>query len=257
MFVTTGGRTDDKNIEKAKQAAEHLNLPYVSRQKRSIAHLQKMYGEDCLVIGRKRPELYKVNEAVPFFFHPNVAMLRIKRLQKGELDPFVYAAGIKDGSRVLDCTLGLGADAIVASLIAGKKGIVQGIEENRLLSFVVKEGLEQWSSGSEAIDQSFRRVEVRTANHLDVLQSSPSGSFDVVYFDPMFEDTIAESDGIRSLTYFAAKHELSEETIEEAKRVAKQRVVLKDHFRSDRFARFGFQVIVRKTSKFHFGCIDV
>ncbi|RFU60032.1 class I SAM-dependent methyltransferase [Bacillus sp. V59.32b] len=257
MFVTTGGRTDDKTIEKAKQAAEHLDLPYVPRLKRSVAALQRIHGGDCLVIGRQRLELYKVNQAEPFFFHPNVAMLRIKRLLKGEQDPFVYAAGIQNGSSVLDCTLGLGADAIVASFVAGKNGIVQGIEESSLLSFVVKQGLEEWSSGNEAIDQAIRRVIVKTSNHLDVLRSISAGSFDVVYFDPMFEENIVGSDGIRSLTYFAVKDELLAETIEEAKRVAKQKVVLKDHFRSERFARFGFQVIVRKTSTFHFGYIDV
>ncbi|CAH0347378.1 class I SAM-dependent methyltransferase [Bacillus sp. CECT 9360] len=257
MFVTTGGRTDDKTIEKAKQAAEYLDLRYVPRLKRSVASLQRIHGGDCLVIGRQRLELYKVNQAEPFFFHPNVAMLRIKRLLKGKPDPFVYAAGIQNGSSVLDCTLGLGADAIVASFVAGKNGNVQGIEENPLLSFVVEEGLEEWSSGNEAIDHALRRVIVKTSNHLDVLRSCSTGSFDVVYFDPMFEENIAESDGIRSLTYFAARDELLAETIEEAKRVAKQKVVLKDYFRSERFARFGFQVIVRKTSKFHFGYIDV
>lgn len=257
MFVTTGGRTDDKTIKKAKQAAGQLDLPYITRLKRSVAELQKIYGGDCLVVGRQKLELYKLNQNEPFFFHPNVAMLRIKRLLKGETDPFVLAAGIQSGSTVLDCTLGLGADAIVASFVTGESGFVQGIEENQLLSFVVKEGLEKWSSGNEAVDQALRRVRVRTSSHLDVLRSCETGSLDVVYFDPMFEESITESDGIRSLTFFAAKDELSAAAIEEAKRVAKQRVVLKDHYRSDRFARFGFEVLVRKTSKFHFGYIDV
>ena len=57
----------------------------------------------------------------------------------------------------------------------------------------------------------------------------------------MFEESILESDGIRTLTHFAVTHSLTEEIIEEAKRVARNRVVLKDHFRSLRFEQFGFQ----------------
>lgn len=256
MFVTTAGRTDPETVQRAEHAAKHLKLPYIPRMKRSVAELQKIYSGDCLVVGRERLDLYKENTNEPFFFHPNVAMLRIKRLLNGEEDPFIFAAGILEGSTVLDCTLGLGADAIVASFTAGDNGIVEGIEESPLLGFVVGEGLETWQSGSDVIDRALRRIKVRISNHLDVLKSSKENSFDVVYFDPMFEETITESNGIKPLTYFAAHNDLSAELIDQAKRVAKQRVVLKDHFRSQRFARFGFQVIVRKTSKFHFGYIE-
>lgn len=256
MFVTTGGRTDPETVQRAEYAARQLQLPYIPRMKRSIATLQITYGGDCLVVGRQRLELYKAHQPDPFFFHPNVAMLRIKRLLKGEEDPLIFAAGIKEGSTVLDCTLGLGADAIVASFVSGENGKVQGVEESPLLAFVVEKGLETWHSGSEAIDRSLRRIKVNTSNHLEVLKSSKDNSFDVVYFDPMFEETITDSNGIKPLTYFASGESLTEELIDQARRVAKERVVLKDHFRSDRFARFGFQVLVRKTSKFHFGYIN-
>ncbi|MDQ0217982.1 hypothetical protein ELQ35_10975 [Peribacillus cavernae] len=257
MFVTTAGRTDSELIAQARKAAGDLHVPFIPRFKRSVAEMQKIYSGDCLVVGRQRLDLYKMNHNEPFFFHPNVAMLRIKRLLKGEEDPYIFTAGIETGSSVLDCTLGLGADAIVASFVAGEYGTVEGIEESPLLSYVVKRGLEEWQSGNEIIDHALRRVKVRPSNHLDVLKSCSDANFDVVYFDPMFEKSITESDGLRSLTHFASGHDLSEEIIEEAKRVAGRRVVLKDHFRSRRFTKFDFRVIVRKTSKFHFGYIDV
>jgi hypothetical protein len=42
----------------------------------------------------------------------------------------------------------------------------------------------------------------------------------------------------------------------EAVRVAKKRVILKDHYKSTRFVKFGFQVLRRKTAKFHFAFIE-
>ncbi|PLT34947.1 class I SAM-dependent methyltransferase [Bacillus sp. V5-8f] len=257
MFVTTAGRTDQESIAKARHTASELKVPYIPRHKRSVAQLQKMYTGDCLVVGKDRLDLYKEMHKEPFFFHPNVAMLRIKRLLKGEEDPYVCAAGLHSGSTVLDCTLGLGSDAIVASIVTGEGGKVRGIEENPLLAYVVKRGFETYLSGIPLIDQALRRIEVLAGDSLDLLKSCDDKSFDVVYFDPMFEESIIESNGIRPLTNFAYTNELTEELFGHAKRVARKRVVMKDHFRSQRFERFNFQVNVRKTSKFHFGYIEI
>ncbi|MGQ0516376.1 class I SAM-dependent methyltransferase, partial [Bacillus sp. D-CC] len=77
-----------------------------------------------------------------------------------------------------------------------------------------------------------------------------------VYLDPMFEETVIESDGIKGLKHFALYHDITDETIAEAKRVARKRVVLKDHFRSSRFEKHNFHVYKRKSAKFHFGVVD-
>ena len=81
-------------------------------------------------------------------------------------------------------------------------------------------------------------------------------SVDVVYFDPMFDENIIESNGIRELTHLAATHSLTDKILQEAKRVARKRVVLKDHYRSPRFEQFSFNVCKRKTAKFHYGYIE-
>ena len=72
----------------------------------------------------------------------------------------------------------------------------------------------------------------------------------------MFEENITESDGIKGIKGFAIYESLSEETVHHAYRVAKERVVLKDHYLSLRFKKFGFDVQVRKTAKFHFGILE-
>ncbi|AZV43984.1 class I SAM-dependent methyltransferase [Peribacillus asahii] len=258
MFITTAGRTDKQSIELAQQVGRELDIPYVARCKRSVKAVQEAEnGADCIVYGKNRIELHRFGEQAPFFFHPNVAMIRIKRLLQGESDPYLVAGNITAGSTVLDCTLGLGADAIVASFAVGDCGRVVALEDNRFLAFLVAHGLHTWEDGENSIIQAMRRVEVKCMHHFEALKQMADNSFDVVYFDPMFEESILESDGIRTLTHFAVTHSLTEAIIEEAKRVARNRVVLKDHFRSLRFEQFGFQALKRKTAKFHYGFLQV
>ncbi|KWW22367.1 MULTISPECIES: class I SAM-dependent methyltransferase [Peribacillus] len=258
MFVTTVGRADKETAMLAKRVAEELKIPYIARKKRSVRDIQCDNGEeDCLVYGKNRMELYRCNEKEPFFFHPNLAMIRIKRIIRGENDPFLFAGEITAGSSVLDCTLGLGSDAIVASYAVGALGRIVATEGNRYLALLVEHGLKTWSDAEEKMMEAMRRIEVIHGDHYDMLKTMPDNHFDVVYFDPMFEETISESNGIKGLTHFAEGKGLSFELMEQAKRVARKRVVLKDHFRSSRFEEFGFEVQKRKTSKFHFGYISV
>jgi Putative SAM-dependent methyltransferase len=257
MFITTATRTDPQMIEEAIEIAEKLDVPYVRRKKKSINHLQNELNSNCLVVYKNRLELFEKGSSYPFFFHPNSAMFRIKRLLKGEHDPFADAAMLSKGMTVLDCTLGLASDSIVASYLVGENGQVTGIEGQKYLAYIVKNGLRSWDSGIPVMNAAMERVSVIHSNALDYLRSLPGESVDCVYFDPMFEESILESYGIKALVQFAIHDDLNEEIIEEALRVAKSRVVLKDHYQSNRFEKFGFQAIRRKSSKFHFGFIEI
>ena len=90
---------------------------------------------------------------------------------------------------------------------------------------------------------------------LDYLKQQYNDSVDVVYFDPMFEETIDASTGLQSIQRMADYSGLTNELIEEAKRVAKKRVVLKAHFRSPMFETYGFMRCIRPSSTSHFGVI--
>ena len=257
MFLTTAGRTDEESIQYAHTLAHQLDIPFVARRKRSIKATQAAEnGDDCIVYGKNRIELHRFQGEEPFFFHPNLAMVRIKRIMNGESDPYLVAGDISTGSTVLDCTLGLGADAIVASFAVGESGKVVALEDNRFIAYLVAHGLKTWEDGDDRILQAMRRIEVKQIHHYEALKQMADHSVDVVYFDPMFDESILESNGIRELTHLAATHSLSEKIIQEAKRVARKRVVLKDHFRSPRFEQFGFNVCKRKTAKFHYGYIE-
>ncbi|HYK71655.1 MAG TPA: class I SAM-dependent methyltransferase [Pseudoneobacillus sp.] len=256
MFVTTAGRTNQHMVEQAKLMAADLEVPFIDRKKRSVELLQKLYNDTCMVVGKERLELFPLGEAEPFFFHPNSAMFRIKRLQRGEHDPFIEACQLQDGMSFLDCTLGLASDSIVASYQVGSKGKVIGLEAEKYLSYLVRAGLNTWNSEVPVIDEAMRRIEVKHTYCYEYLKKLPSNSVDIVYFDPMFEESILESDGIQALSHFAVYDTFLEQWITEALRVSKKRVVLKDHYQSERFKQFGFQQIHRKTAKFHFGILD-
>ncbi len=159
MFITTAGRTNLLMIEKAVKTAKELDIPYLPRYKKSVKFLQELHNDDCIVVGKSRLELYPYGESEPFFFHPNSAMFRIKRLMNGEHDPFLEACGLKEGMRVLDCTVGLASDSIISSYAVGEMGEVIGAEANRYLAFLVKEGLKDWDSHSDEMNDAMRRIQ--------------------------------------------------------------------------------------------------
>jgi len=75
--------------------------------------------------------------------------------------------------------------------------------------------------------------------------------------DPMFTEEIKEASNFSPVRGAANKSQLTEEWVKEAKRVASKAVVLKAHFRSADFERFGFTRRVRPNTKFHFGVINL
>ncbi|RSK27307.1 protein-L-IsoD(D-D) O-methyltransferase [Bacillus sp. HMF5848] len=257
MIVTTSQRTNDTIIAYAHRIAEAFKVKYVPRNKESLKKIQDFYNDDVFVVSKERFELYSKTSDQPFFFHPSSAMFRIKRLISGGHDSFICAARIERNMSVLDCTLGLGSDSIVAAYVTGERGTVTGIEKNSVIAFIVREGFKTWSDGVPVIQESMRSIEVVNSDNLDFLKNSPSNSYDVVYFDPMFETLIEGSVGIEGLKSFASYNDLTHDHIIEAKRVARHRVVLKDHWKSNRFELLGFKVQKRPTSLFHYGTIDL
>ena len=256
MIVTTAGRTNKAMTQLAQNIARQLNVPFVDRHKKSIKQMHAEKNSDCIVIGKERFEWHSIQSDEPIFFHPNSAAFRAKRILRGETEPFLQATKLTTSMSFLDCTLGLASDSIIASLVTGDSGTVVGIEYNYFLSFLVKTGLQQWDTGLEEVNYAMNRIIVENDNHANYLEKLTSDSFDVVYFDPMFETEIAESSGISPLKKIATYSNLNESLVEEALRVARKRVVLKDHWKSDKFEKYGFTVQKRKTAKFHYGVLE-
>lgn len=112
----------------------------------------------------------------------------------------------------------------------------------------MRTGLHSWETGIEELQAAMRRIQVKNGDCFEHIKQLPDNSVDVVYFDPMFHEPVETSDGIAPLRDLAEDSVLHEGCINEAVRVARKSVVLKDHWKSPRFEQFGFNVMKRKNS---------
>ena len=124
------------------------------------------------------------------------ARLRVSGLRAGSADRLVNVAGLRAGDSMLDCTCGLGADAIVAAHAVGESGIVVTLESSAMLAAMVSHGMKHYDDGFALLVRAMRRVAVINAEYQGVLPLLSEGSWDVVYFDPMFVSTIDEAKGL-------------------------------------------------------------
>lgn len=255
-IVTTAGRPDNISETLAKKACESLQIDFIPRNKRSVATICKEYNANVIVAGKNRFEYYAKGANAPFFFHPNSAAFRLKRVARGEADPMLEACRLEVGYSFLDCTLGIGSDSMLAAFAVGETGKVVGIESNENIAFIVARGIETYDTTELPLTSCMRQIEVVHADAVTYLKQQQDNSFDVVYMDPMFEETIEESNNFEVLRKAGDHTSLTEEWISEALRVAKQRVVLKGHFKSTLFEQFGFKRDIRLSAKFHYGVIE-
>ena len=255
--VTTAGRTNEEYILKAKEISKDLNLLYIKRQKKSVSTIQIEQHANVLVVSKERLELYTYGSISPFFFHPNSAAFRMKRLVNGEQDSFLQATRLEEGDFFLDTTAGLCSDSIIAAYATGDAGAVHACEKEPIIAYVVGEGLKNYEPKNEILEKSLRRIHLYHQDAIDYMETVPSNFYDVVYLDPMFDEIIDESSNFHVLRSIGLHDSLSDKWLEEAKRIAKKRVVLKAHFRSNLFEQFGFERDIRLSSKFHYGVIDL
>ena len=237
--VRRGTQYTAANRALAARTAALLDIPNVPRGKESLTELRAAYGVDHILIARRGRLMLETPVGI-LFFHPGMAHLRIKNLRLGHGDHLVAALGLTEGMQVLDCTLGTGADAIVESHIVGACGSVTALESSPLIAEVIRDGLAHATGDNYEMHAAMRRITVQRADALAFLHASASDSYDVIYFDPMFRDPLHESSGMNALRVVADSRALTLETIAEAQRVARLRVVMKERRGSEEFARLGF-----------------
>ncbi|MBD8036227.1 class I SAM-dependent methyltransferase [Solibacillus sp. A46] len=252
-IVTTAGRPDEQSLKLAELASQELNAEIISRQKRSVRKLAEIYNANIIVAGKNRFEYYAKGAEAPFFFHPNSAAFRLKRVARGEEEPLLTASAIQKGDTFLDCTLGIGSDSLLAAFAVGETGKVTGLEADKNVAFIVKTGMQTYDTTELPLTGCMRNIEVIHSTALEFLKKQEDASFDIVYMDPMFEEVIEESTNFEALRFAGDHIPLTDEWVKEAKRVAKRRVVLKAHYKSDWFEQYQFQRDGRLTAKFHYG----
>lgn len=256
--VTTGRKVKESSVALAKETARRLNIPFAPRRTESIDELRDRYGAEFVLIAKKELLFLDTRDG-EFFFHPNMAHLRLKNLRFGDgRDNMVEAMNLKAGMSVLDCTLGFGTDAIVASFVTGETGSVTGLESSPLIAEVTGYGLAHYHAENYPIQESMRRIHTVASDYIDFLKQTEDNAYDVVYFDPMFRYPLMESRNLNPLRLAANHNPVSTEAVNEAIRVAKHRVVLKENARSAEFERLGFPMIAGgRYSKVHYGVIEI
>ncbi len=256
--VTTGRKVKDSSRKLAVETAARLGIPFVERRTESIEEIREKYGTPFVLVSKKELLVLDTREG-EFFFHPNMAHLRLKNLRFGDgRDHMTDAMGLQPGMSVLDCTLGFGTDAIVASFAVGDTGHVTGLEASPLVAEVTGYGLGHFHAENYPIQEAMRRVRVISTDYLDFLRQAEEKSYDIVYFDPMFRHPLMESRNLNPLRLAADHRPVSPEAVREAVRVARRRVVLKENARSMEFERLGFPVKTGgKYSKVQYGIIDL
>ena len=255
--VRRGQKYTEANRTLAARTAAALGIPNVPRGNDSLEELRAAYGVDAALVAR-RGLLTLVTAEGELFFHPGMSHLRIKNLLLGHGDHLVSALGLVEGMHVLDCTLGTGADAIVESFAVGAQGTVTALESNPLIAAVIADGLAHATGDNYEMHAAMRRITVHHADALTYLRAAETDSCDVVYFDPMFRRPLHESAGMNALRVLADSRALTGETIAEACRVARRRVVMKERQGSAEFARLGFDMLMGgKYSRIAYGVMEV
>lgn len=255
-IVTTSHKPDLESLSRAERAAVAIGASFVERNQTPFERLRELHcAENVLVAGRQQVTLH--TSFGEYFFHPSMSMPRIKAIKQGKPDHMVEAMCLKPGDSVLDCTLGLGSDAIVSSYIVGPSGKVTGLEASPELAYIVKLGLQEYQPSSALIKEAMLRIEVLCTECTQYLKTLPDASVDIVYFDPMFRYPRENSSSMKPLRGVVLQNQLTNQMIIEGLRVAKNRVVMKENNFSKEFARLGFKCVIGgKYSPVAFGVIE-
>ncbi len=235
LAVTTALGATGALLAEARAVAKRHAVAFSERGDRSLAAVARASGVEALLVLDAR-EVTLFFEGGRHRYQPGMGALRAKRLALGERttgEPFLAAAALRCGDAVLDCTLGLGADALVAAQAVGPQGRVLGLEASAALAAWVAEGLRRLPLPAA------QRIEVRCLEHGAFLGAVPERSFDVVLFDPMFRHARAQAPTFDPVRRLADPRPLDPAALERARRVARRWVVVKDGVPGWDLARLG------------------
>ena len=240
LRVTTARNAGTFLVGEAKKFAECWGGQYVVRGELSLAKLRQQEGVEKLVV-------FSVDGPViegigwRYFYHPSMAALRALQWERNGQDPLVQALALQAGETVLDGTLGLGADAVLMSLAVGEAGKILGVENSSWVAMITSYGLAHARGQSPVLAAAMKRIETRCGDVLEVLKDMPTGAVDAVYLDPMFRHSVQGSSNMQPLHQIADRRPLSRDLLQEACRVARRRVVIKEAAHSPEWERLGIQ----------------
>ncbi len=226
-----------------------MGIRYVSRR-----HLILRKDEAVLIVETDRISALKNDRK--FFFHPSLAVIRKSNIDSGQRDYLIESLNLDGNEEVLDCTFGLGSEAIlIANFIP--KGKVVGIEKSPIVRIVVEDGMRHTENLYKWIQEAVKRIEIIEADYKEYVRKSRK-KFDCVYVDPMFEHPRYNSAAMNSMRPFADHSTISSEDIEAMKEKAKKRVVVKARWNDSIFEKYDFDYVVgSEKSDTGYGVINI
>jgi 16S rRNA (guanine1516-N2)-methyltransferase len=237
LAVTVTSKQRGRQLPAAKAKAEEWGLPFFSFDRAEGIPLQERIGTIAhafLVLGGDGWTLHDAHGSL--YFSPGTAALRVRRIgtPKQDEDVLIRLCELKPGDSVLDGTLGLGADSLICAKVVGPKGRVIGVEASLPLFALVSEGLRRAPPFPDSAT-----IEAHHGTALKVLKTLESRSLDCVVFDPMFDLPKASTPSFDMLRTYACHDPLDEQTLAEARRVARRWVVVKGGRYGQEFERLG------------------
>lgn len=234
LVVTVGSKSGDAVRERARAQANAWGLPFFERPRKR-----------GLFVGKDEPAAYLVlrgdgwvlrDRTGSLRFTPGMAKLRNKRWDDGDRDDVLVMLGeLKAGDEVLDCTFGLGADALVCAHVVGPQGRVVGLEKSFPLAALAQVSVDQVREKEDA------PISVECVDAAERLMTLPARSFDVVLFDPMFAKPQTAAPHFEMFRRYACHDPLEVKMLERARQVARRWVLIKGSRYSDDFKKLGVQ----------------
>jgi len=255
-FVVTTTQSIDIVNENMAQFINENQLEYAPRLRRSLIKIAAEYGADGVIVWETTGPILYINKE-KLFFHPSMAKCRIAAYRhKQQQDIMIKASQLQRGDSFLDCTLGMGADSIVAAYFS-ETGKITGLESQAVIAQVMSWGMKMYEGQMPWLNKAIKHIEIINRDHKQYLSQQPDKSYDIVYFDPMFTQPLYHSQPISPLRNLANYDQLDSTVIQAACRIAKKRVVLKTQAANAELERLGFKrVIGSKHNPIVYGVIE-
>lgn len=242
LLVTTPPHASVERERSAVELADRLGSVFAVRGNRTIRRLLQRHRASAAIVAGVR-EMHLVYHGRRYGFHPNMALSRMIALRDGGRDRLVEVAALKAGERFLDCTCGLAADAVVAAYALGEAGVVRALESSAALAAIVGCGLRHYGYKDVELVAAMRRVDVLAQDYTHLLPTLETNSWDVVYFDPMFETGLSDSGAIDLVRILGKPGLPSSDAITQARRVAARCVVIKDRKPGRFLTEMGIEIV--------------
>ena len=137
------------------------------------------------------------------------------------------------------------------------EGNVVGVEKVPLLAQLTIDGLQNYEIKPTDVAATLRRIQAHQADCNHYLPKWGADSFDVVYFDPIFDEPLERSQDMAVLRALGDEEPVSVEAIEQALCVARRAVVIKQRVGTDLWdeSPFCVHLVSGTTSRIEYGVI--